>query len=195
MGTNVSKVYVGAPDQSQTVGAVQTAAIGVTAPTDARSSLPSADWGDGSGYISQDGVTFAQNRSTETLKDWGLNNVRTLLTDFNGTIQFSEMETSQEVMERIFGSANVSVTAATASHGEQLSVSIGPEMPPACAWCFSMKDEDRRMRIFIPNGQITNVDNVTFVKNSGVVWPVTITCNDDGTGHCIYIFTDDGVTS
>lgn len=194
MGTDVNKVYVGAPSQSLTTGAVQTAPVGTAAPTDARAALPSA-WGNGSGYVSQDGVTLAQDKSTETLKDWGLNAVRTLLTDFTGTVQFAEMETSAEVMQRIFGEDNVTVTPATTTHGEQLKVAIGPDLPPAQAWCFSMKDEDRRMRIYIPNGQITAVDNVTFVPNSGVVWPVTITCNDDGTGHCIYIYTDDGVTS
>lgn len=191
MGTDVSKVYVGAPYQNLTVGAVQTAAVGTACPSSARAAL-SADWDNGTGYVSQDGVTLAQDRSTETLKDWGLNAVRTLLTDFTGTIKFAEMETSYETMCRMVGSGNVTQTAADGGHGEQLIVAIGPELPPARAWCFSMKDEDRRMRIFIPNGEITAVDNTTFVKNSGVVWPFTITCNDDGTGHCIYLLTDDG---
>lgn len=191
MGTDVKKVYVGAPYQNLTVGAVQTAPVGTACPASARAAL-SADWDNGTGYVSQDGVTLAQDRSTETLKDWGLNAVRTLLTDFTGTVQFAEMETSYETMCRMVGDGNVTLTPADAANGEQLLVAIGPEMPPARAWCFSMKDEDRRMRIFIPNGQITAVDNTTFVKNSGVVWPFTITCNDDGTGHCIYILTDDG---
>ena len=194
MGTDVNKVYVGAPLQSMTTGAVQTADVGTAAPTDARTALPNA-WGDGSGYVSQDGVTLSQNRSTETIKDWGLNSVRTLLTDFTGTIQYAELETNQESMERMVGAANVTVTAANTTHGEQLKVAIGPELPPARAWCFSMKDEERRMRIFIPNGQVTAVADSQFIPNAGVVWPFTITYNDDGTGHCIYIFTDDGVTS
>lgn len=191
MGTNVNNVFIGAPLQSLTTGAVQTAPVGTAAPTDARVALPSA-WGEGAGYVSQDGVTMSQSRSTTTLKDWGLNSVRTLLDDFTNTVQYSELETSYETMVRMVGEDNVTRTAANATHGEQLNVAIGPILAPARAWVFSMKDEDRRLRIYIPNGQVTEVGDTNFVANDGVKWNFTITCNDDGTGHTIYILTDNG---
>jgi len=37
--------------------------------------------------------------------------------------------------------------------------------------------------------------DITFVANQAIQLPVTVSANDDGTGHSIYIFTDDGVTA
>jgi hypothetical protein len=73
-----------------------------------------------------------------------------------------------------------------------MKVGFGPDLPPAQAFCFSMKDEDRRMRLVIPNGQVTAVDSVSFTRNDIVKWNFTITANDDGTGHSMYLLTDDG---
>lgn len=197
MPLNTAAVFVGRPDQSLTTGAVQSATplTGMTngaVSIDARTALATKDWGNGGGYVSQNGVTLSQNRSTTKLKDWGLNGVRTLLEDFTGSIRFGMLQTDEPSMKWMVGDSNVTTKAATATAGNQLAVAIGAELPPARAFCFSMKDEDRRMRIYIPKGTITSVADVNFVSNDGVIWDMTIECDDDGTGHCIYILTDDG---
>lgn len=200
MGLSVNDVYLGLPDQSLTTGAVQTAEplTGMTngaVTLDARTALASAAWGTGSGYVSEAGVTLSQNKSTSKLRDWSRSGVRTLLDSFDGTVRYAELQTDEETMSRMVGEDNVTATDATQTHGKQLKVGIGPNLPPARAWVFSMKDEDRRMRIYIPNGTVTAVADTTFVANNGVMWDFTIDCNDDGTGHCIYLLTDDGVVS
>lgn len=197
MPLNTAAVFVGRPDQSLTTGAVQSATplTGMTngaVSIDARTALATKDWGNGGGYVSQNGVTLSQNRSTTKLKDWGLNGVRTLLEDFTGSIRFGMLQTDETSMKWMVGDSNVTTKAATTTAGNQLVVAIGAELPPARAFCFSMKDEDRRMRIYIPKGTITSVADVNFVSNDGVIWDMTIECDDDGTGHCIYILTDDG---
>ena len=58
-----------------------------------------------------------------------------------------------------------------------------------------MKDGDARIVIVVPDGQITEVGEVTFASNSAVSWPVTLSCYPDSTGTCIYILTDDGVVT
>ena len=58
-----------------------------------------------------------------------------------------------------------------------------------------MKDGNRRGRICAPNAQITEIGSMTFVPSAGNVWPFTITCNDDGTGHSVYVYFDDGATT
>ena len=189
MAVDNKNVYIGKPEQSVT-GAVATAAAGTAVPANAKIALSSA-W-TASGYVSEDGVTFSQDRSTTNIKDWSGANIRTLLDEFTGTIQYAEAETTYETMCRMVGSANVTYTAATTEHGAQMKVGFGPDLPPAQAFCFSMKDEDRRMRLVVPNGQVTAVDSVSFTRNDIVKWSFTITANDDGTGHSMYLLTDDG---
>lgn len=191
MAVDNKNVFIGKPEQSVT-GAVATAAVGTACPSDAKVQLGSA-W-TASGYVSEDGVSFSQDRSTTQIKDWSGANIRTLLDEFTGTIQYAEAETTYETMCRMVGASNVTKTVATTQHGTQLKVAFGPELPPAQAFCFSMKDEDRRMRLFVPNGQVTAVDSVSFVRNDVVKWNFTITANADSSGNSIYLLTDDGET-
>lgn len=190
-GINSAQVYLPTPDQTATVGAVATAPLGTTAPTDARTALPSANWTTG-GYIGEDGLSMSISRSMTSIKDWSLSVVRKALTDYDGTLSFPFMQADEFAMGETFGAANVTTTAANTTHGEILKVGIGSELPEAKSWCFNMKDGDRRVRVYVPNGQITEVGDVSFVPGSAHVYPVTLSTYDDGTGHSIYVIYDDG---
>lgn len=193
-GTDSNKVYLFGPDQSTTTGAVLKAAIGATAPTDARTALGSG-WTSAAGYLSEAGVTLNINRSTTAIKDWGLNTVRTATTDFTTNITGEFLQMDADSAKTLFGNDNVTVTAATTTKPETVKVSIGPSMPDSAAFVLNMKDGERRGRIYVPNGQITQVGSPTFVPGSGNVWPFTLECYDDGTGHSVYLFLDDGVVA
>lgn len=190
-GITANKVYAPGPDQSATVGAVAIATIGTSAPTDARTALPSA-WTTG-GYISEDGLSMSVSRSTETIRDWSKAAVRDLLTEFTGELSFQFLQIDEFALDRVFGASNVTKTAATTTKPEQLSVAIGAELPPVEAWCFSMKDEDRRVRLYVPKGQVTEIEDVSFKPDEGQVIGVTVKTYDDGTGNSIYVIWDDGV--
>ena len=187
MANNTEEVYLGKP----VTGAVQTAPVGTTGPTDAGTELPSASW-DASGFVDENGVTLSQTRNTNDLKAWGGSTVRTMLNEFDGTVQYSEMQTDEVVMKRMVGADKVTITAATSGHGKQMKVSLGSDLPDPIAWVFSMKDGDKRVRIYIPKGQLTEVGDTNFVHNGAIKWDFTIKALDDGTGNSIYIFTDDG---
>ena len=185
MANNSKRVYLGKPVS----GAVQTAPVGTTAPTDATTEL--TGW-DESGFVNSSGVTMSQSRSTSDLTSWGGTTVRSMLDSFDATVKYAEMETDPVVMKRMVGEENVVVVDATADHGQRMKVSLGSDLPEPVAWVFNMKDGDRRMRIYIPNGQLTEIGDTNFVHNDAVQWEFTIKALDDGTGKCIYIFTDDG---
>jgi len=190
-GVNSNEVYLLGPDQSTTTGAVLKAAIGATAPTDARTALGTG-WNSAAGYLSEAGVTLNINRSTTSIKDWGLNSVRTATTDFTTNITGEFLQMDADTAKTLFGEANVTVTAATTTTPATLKISIGPDMPNPAAFALNMKDGNRRGRIYVPNGQITVVGSPTFVPGAGNVWPFTLECYDDGTGHCVHLFLDDG---
>ena len=190
-GINSAQVYLPSPDQSSATGAVYVAAVGTTAPTDARTAL-SGTWTSG-GYIDENGIALGVSKSFTTIKDWSLSTVRKALTDFDGTIALSFLQVDEFAAKRVLGTANVTKTAATTTHGEQLKLGIGPDVAPVEAWCFNMKDGNRRVRVYVPNGQITEITgDVSFTPGAANVWPCTLSCYDDGTGHSIYVFYDDG---
>ena len=190
MAVDSKNVFVGRADQ-KTAGAVRTAAVGTACPASAKATLDTATWTD-SGWISEDGLAVSQDYSTTPIKEWNGGTVRTLPDTVDRTVQYTELETSYETMCRMVGTENVTKTNADAQHGTQLKVNFGTELPPARAWAFLMKDEDRRMIIFLPNAQITSVDTVNFVRNDAVKWTFTLTCNSDADGYSMYLLTDDG---
>lgn len=193
-GVNSNDVYLLGPDQSTTTGALMKGTSSASAPTDARTALGTG-WSSAAGYISESGITLNINRSTTALKDWGLNTVRVATTDFTTNITGEFLQMDGDTATTLFGATNVTVTAATTTKPANVKISIGPDMPPAGKFCFNMKDGDRRGRIYIPNGQITQVGSPTFVPGAGNVWPFTLECYDDGTGHSVYVHMDNGVTS
>ena len=189
-GINSAQVYLPSPDQSGTTGAVAVAALATAAPTDAGTALPSA-WTTG-GYVAEDGLTLGINRSMTAIKDWSQANVRKALSDFDGTIKLSFLQVDEFAAKEVFGASNVTKTAASTTHGEQLKIAIGAELPEMKSWCFNMKDGDRRVRVYAPCAQVTEVGDVSFVPNAGNAYPATISCYPDSTGKSIYVFYDDG---
>lgn len=189
-GINSQKVYLPSPDQTPTTGAVATAPVGTTAPADARAKLASP-W-DSGGYVGQDGVSLSISKSYKTIKDWSQSVVRKALSEFDATMKFPWLQVDDFAMEHTFGKDNVNTKPATSSAGNQMSVGIGADTPGVKAWCFSMKDEGRRVRIYVPRGEVTEVAEVPFKPSDDHLYNVTLSTYDDGTGHSIYVMYDDG---
>lgn len=190
MALNAKHVYAPAPDQSSVTGAVYIATVGVTEPTDATTAL-GGSWSDG-GYVDENGISITVNRSTTPIRDWSKAAVRTLLSEFSGSISLNFLQVDEFSAKRVFGTSNVTKTAATSSKGELIKVSIGAELPPVEAWCFNMKDGNARIRVFVPRGQITSVNDMAYKPDQGHVIGGTLECYDDGTGKSIVVFYDDG---
>lgn len=193
MAIDATKVLVGAPDQSATVGAVNYAPTTTTLPTDASSAL-----GQGftkCGYVSEDGLVISTDYGTKEIKDWSKSTVRTLLDEFTGEVTFSFIQTDYESLCAIFGSENVVKTEATSSHGTQITVKIGAHIAGAKAYVFNMKDGNAKVRVVLPNATPTLNGDLTFNAGDAINWSVKLTCGADTNGESIYIYTDDGVAS
>ena len=190
-------VRVGAPDQKVT-GAIKHAPKGTAIPaltdiTKAAVTLNQAFTGDE--YVSQDGLTLAPSMSTTEIKDWSGATVRKVLESFDGTLSWTMISTNAGALAIAFGADHVTTAAAITTHGAQVQAALGAYLPEEQAWVFLMKDGDARIVIAVPDGQITEVGEVTFASNAAVGWQVTLSCYPDASGNCIYIMTDDGVTT
>lgn len=192
-----SDVRIGAPDQKVT-GAIKHAPIGTTLPslssiTKAAVTIDEAFTGDE--YVSEDGLTLAPSVSTKDIKDWSGATVRKVLESFDGTLNWTMISTNEGAMGVAFGAEHVTVSAATATHGAQTRTELGAHLPERQSWVFLMKDGDARIVIVVPDGQVTEVGEVTFASNSAVGWAVTLSTYPDENGENIYIMTDDGVVT
>ena len=194
---NVSDVRVGAPEQS-TTGAIKHAPLGTTLPTlesISTSGVVLDNAFTGNEYVSEDGLTLSPSMSTSDIKDGSGAVVRKLLESFDGTLSWTMISTDENALKISFGDDYVTKNAATISHGTQLRAALGAHLPDEQSWVFLMKDGDARIVIVVPDGQITEVGDVTFKANEAVGWNVTLSCYPDSSGHSIYIMTDDGVIS
>jgi hypothetical protein len=193
MALNASRVLVGTADQTNATGAILSAPIGTTLPTDATATLD-ASFTD-SGYVSEDGLTFSPDLSTTDINEWNGALVRRIKESFDGSLSWSHLETNEAALKNTFGDDNVTVTAATATHGQQLAVAISGELPAAKSWVFKLKDGDNRILIVVPNGQVTDIEDVSFTSSDAIMWGVTLSCYPDANGNSLYIYTDDGQTA
>lgn len=194
---NVNDVRIGAPEQ-KTTGAIKHAPVGTTLPvlSDIGTSgvtLDPAFVGDE--YVSEDGLTLSPSMSTTNIKDWSGTVVRKLLEEFDGTLSWTMISTNEDTLKIAFGDDYVTSAAASSAHGAQVRAALGAHLPDTQSWVFLMKDGDARVVIVVPNGQITEVGDVTFVSNNAIGWQVTLSTYPGSDGNSIYIMTDDGVVS
>lgn len=190
MALNASRVLVGTADQTNATGAILSAPIGTTLPTSAVDTLDAAFTD--SGYVSEDGLNLTNDISTASISEWNGQLVRRVKESFDGSLSWSHLQTDEVSLKNTFGDDNVTVTAATATHGQQIAVAINGELPAAKSWVFKLKDEDNRILIVVPNGQVTDVEDVSFKASEAIMWGVTLSCYPDASGNSLYIYTDDG---
>lgn len=188
----LTNILVGAPDQL-TTGAILTAEVGSTAPTDARTALGSAFAS--SGYVSEDGLSINGNKSVTKVRDWSRRVVKILSESVEPEVSFELLELSEESLKQAFGEHAVTKTPATATHGTQLALSVDGETPVAKAWAFNMKDGDARVRLYLPNAVVTNLPNMNFNAGEVIRVPVTLQVLPGSDGALYKLFTDDGVTA
>lgn len=185
MATHDVNLGVGNYAESGTTGMFYHAPAGTALPTYPGDTLASA-WVE-VGAISEDGITLNTNRTFEQLKNWAKKIERLLPAEESGTVGAPVIDTTEESFKTIFGADNVTVTAATATHGKLISVDIEPSnMPEAEAYLFLMKDGDDMIMVGTTKGYITEVAEVAFQPNAAITWDATITADkwrimkDDG---------------
>lgn len=133
------------------------------------------------GDVSADGITLTTDKSTEVLRNWANVVKRVVLTEHTETIQSPIMDTTEEVLKTVVGEDNVTATAAATGHGALITVNLSAtDLPAEEAFLWLMKDGDAMIAIGCEHGQVTAVDNVSFVPGAAINWIPTITALGDG---------------
>lgn len=154
-----------------------------TAPTSALGTLDAGF--DELGYVSEDGITQAIGAEVSSIKAWqGGDEVRKVQTSHALTYAATLIETSELTLETYYGNFE------DLGDGEGL-VRITSDQPEHYSWALHMVDGVHRIRLYIPDGQVTERGDVVWVNASTVAYPVTISCFPDDEGVKAYKYIAD----
>lgn len=171
-------------------GGVLIGATTAAAPTDATTTPTGFT---AAGYIGEDGVTESNERSTDRIRAWGGDTVKVVQTEHNVTYQFTFLETlNTDVLKAVYGDDNVTSTAATSTVGKLHTINVNAKTLPHKSFVFEVKDGDAKIRIYIPDGQITEVGEITYSDSEVVGYQVTIEAFADASGNKAYKYMNDG---
>lgn len=165
-----------------TGGAVHTAALGTTLPTDAKTSLSSTTY-TSMGYISADGLKNNITLTSSTVKAWGGDVVLYLDQGREDTYTLTFIEgLNPDVLALVHGEDNVSGTLSTG-----ITVKINSEEQEARAWVIDMVMKDGALkRVCIPNAVITSIAEVAYNEQGAVGYQVTLGTLPDDDGQRAY---------
>lgn len=165
-------------------GAIHTAPLGTTLPTDATTALNVAF--KSLGYVSEDGINNENTPSSDKIKAWGGDTVAVVQSEKEDTFSFKLIEsTNIDVLKEIYGAENVTGTIATGITIKANSKSLEPH----CIVLDMILKGGILKRIVIPNGQISETGEINYVDNDVVGYEVTVQAmpDIDGNTHYEYI--------
>lgn len=167
MATNSANVRVAV------TGEVLVGATTATAPTGTGGTTTGFN---GLGYVSDDGVTETRDRSTNDIKAWqNGDTVRTVITDATLTYQFTLIETKKETVELYYG------TTVTASATEGNFVVVPANTGGRKSFILDVVDGAELIRVYIPQGEVTEVGDRVYANGDPIGYDVTITAYNDST--------------
>lgn len=154
-----------------------------TMPTDATTALDSSFLG--LGYISEDGITNATERDSESIPDMNGNNVATIQTSHSETFKQTFIEAlNVNVLKLVYGDSNV-----TESQGA-ITIGVDGKEPEEKAFVFELIMLDgKKKRIVIPRGKLTEVGDVVYKASEAIGYETTIEAlpDDSGKKHYEYV--------
>lgn len=176
MAPNAKNVLVGIPDKASGGVYMSDAIIPVVdyPTTDFTTALPGTLIP--SGFISEDGVTESNENDTEKIKAWGGDTVRIVQTEHTVTYTLTFLESNPNILRAVYGEDNVTETAGI------ITVNVNSDTLEHRSWIFEMKDGDRHIRIFVPDGQITARGEITYTHTGAIQYEVTIEAFPDENG-------------
>jgi hypothetical protein len=173
-------------------GDVYTAALNTALPTDTDTALNAAFLP--VGYLSEDGIVSSTSTDITDIKAWQNGTiVRKIQTSHDYTLAFTMLETNEKALTVYYGSFTAGPTTASGV------IAITGAQGYRGAWIFDVLDSggtgDGQIRIVVPDGQVTEHGDVSYVNGDATMYPVTVTCYPDSTGTKAYVYFEAGGAS
>lgn len=155
-------------------GAVYSAPLGTTLPTDAIAKLDTAF--KSLGYISEDGMTNENSPESDNIKAWGGDIVDVVQTEKGDTFAYTLIEAlNPDVLKEVYGSKNVTGTLET---GIAIKANSTPMEEHALVVEMVMKGGILK-RIVVPIGKVSEVGEIVYKDDEASGYETTITALPD----------------
>jgi hypothetical protein len=156
-------------------GVVYVAPLGTTLPTSA-TTTPAGGFTD-VGYISDAGVTQSIAEDITDIQAWQLGTVvRRVQTSHSLTFQFEFLETNATTLAQYYGTYASGVASVTGVAGARQS------------WIIHVDDGTSDIRVVIPEAEISERGDTSYVNGEAVRYPVTLSAYPDDSGVKAYIY-------
>lgn len=160
-------------------GGLYFAPSGTDVPTDASTKL--TDTYTSAGYLSDDGVKNKRDRKTEDVVAFGGDTVLSVTTSLTETFELGMLETTKDTLSIVYGADNVT------ADGDSITVVHNAKDMPRMVYVFELAlTGDRVKRIVIPDGQVSDVDDVEYKDGEAITYSPTITAFPDSAGNTAY---------
>ena len=170
-------------------GAIWRAPKGTTPPTDTTTELTSFTC---LGYVSADGLTNANNKTTQEIKAWGGDTVLVPVTGHTDQFKATFIEAlNAEVLKMAHGDSNVSGSGLATGY----TVTADGSEDTEHVYVIDMVLRGNvKKRVVIPCGFITEVGDVVYKDDTAIGYPITITGlpDDSEKTHYEYIIQSSG---
>lgn len=188
MANSINNVVVGKP---LVTGGVLLAPTSSTLPVDAMTALDAAFVA--VGYITDNGVVKSEKRNSGTIAAWGGDTVASTSKEYAVSFKLDLAEFLNAVAQSIiYGTANVTTTAATLTTGNALKVTATSQATPHKAWVFEILNDIKKVRLVVPNAKVMEIGDTTFKDDAIAANALTLQAFPDSTGAYYYVYTDDG---
>lgn len=156
-------------------GYLYAAPLGTTLPTDYSTDL-SSDF-ECLGYIGEDGITESVDEDVTEILDMNGDSVLTETGSHTKTFNLTEIETKAATLKEYFGDSCVKDAGGTITVKEV----AGKRVKEVYVFDLVLSG-DRRMRIIIPEGKVTEVGDINYSSGEVVGYEQTITAYPDSDG-------------
>lgn len=165
-------------------GAIYTAPLGTTLPTDAITELSNEF--KGLGYVSEDGMTNATETENEDIKAWGGDTVAVVQTSKDDSFTYTLIESlNVDVLKEIYGDSNVS---GDLESGIKIKVN-NKELEEHVVVVDMILHGGIFKRIVVPAGKVSEVGEIPYKDDEVIGYETTLKCiaDEEGNTHYEYI--------
>lgn len=188
----VSELFAGSPIGVNVYGGIYFLPLDAVIPTDAVSPLPAEAVH--LGFVSEDGITIATDRSGDPTLAWGGDKVAYLQSTFGISWNLKLLQFfNADVARFAYGDANVAEIAATTEHGKQMVIKQNSQLLDMGCFVIDSFYGVKKVREVAPYARPTELGDLVLVHKELSAIEGTIELFPDNDGNSAYRYTDDGI--